>query len=84
MRPLDAANRLGKAGFEQCPETLGISSDSTTSAAKSGASNAENAPNPAERESIDPNLASVVEAWPTLPEAIRAGIVAMVKVHREG
>jgi len=27
----------------------------------------------------DPGLAAVVAAWPELPEAIRAGIVAMVK-----
>jgi hypothetical protein len=27
----------------------------------------------------DPDLAAVVDAWPDLPEAIRAGIVAMVK-----
>jgi hypothetical protein len=27
----------------------------------------------------DPDLAAVVAAWPALPEAIRAGIVAMVK-----
>ncbi len=27
----------------------------------------------------DPGLAAVVEAWPELPEAIRTGIVAMVK-----
>jgi hypothetical protein len=27
----------------------------------------------------DPDLAAVVEAWPELPEAIKAGIVAMVK-----
>ena len=26
-----------------------------------------------------PDLADVVDAWPTLPEAIRAGIVAMVR-----
>jgi hypothetical protein len=26
-----------------------------------------------------PDLAAVVDAWPELPEAIRAGIVAMVK-----
>jgi hypothetical protein len=29
-------------------------------------------------ESNEPDLAAVIEAWPTLPEAIRAGIVAMV------
>jgi len=27
----------------------------------------------------DPDLAAVVEAWPELPEAMKAGIVAMVK-----
>jgi hypothetical protein len=27
----------------------------------------------------DPDLAAVVAAWPKLPEAIRAGILAMVK-----
>jgi hypothetical protein len=28
---------------------------------------------------IDPDLATVVAAWPELSDAIRAGIVAMVK-----
>jgi hypothetical protein len=28
---------------------------------------------------IDPDLAAVIEAWDRLPEAVRAGIVAMVK-----
>lgn len=30
----------------------------------------------------DPDLAAVVAAWPGLPPAIRAGIVAMVKAGR--
>jgi hypothetical protein len=30
-------------------------------------------------EPIPPDLAAVVDAWPQLPEALRAGIVAMVK-----
>ncbi|MGO9601622.1 MAG: hypothetical protein ACLP7Q_26910 [Isosphaeraceae bacterium] len=30
----------------------------------------------------DPELAAVVAAWPGLPEAIRAGILAMVKAAR--
>ncbi len=30
----------------------------------------------------DPDLAAVVEAWPELPEAQKAGIVAMVKAAR--
>jgi hypothetical protein len=28
---------------------------------------------------LDPDLAAVMAAWPALPEAVRAGIVAMVK-----
>jgi hypothetical protein len=32
---------------------------------------------------IDTYLARLVDAWPTLPEAVRAGIVAMVKVATE-
>jgi hypothetical protein len=30
-------------------------------------------------DSIDADLQRVVEAWPALPEAVKAGIVAMVK-----
>ena len=33
----------------------------------------------AETAPDDPDLRSVVDAWPNLPEAIRAGIVAMVQ-----
>jgi hypothetical protein len=31
------------------------------------------------RDGIGPELREVVEAWPKLPEAIRAGILAMVR-----
>jgi hypothetical protein len=30
-------------------------------------------------KAIDPALAALIDAWPTLPEAIRADILAMVK-----
>jgi hypothetical protein len=30
----------------------------------------------------DPDLAQVADAWPTLPEATRAGILAMVKAAK--
>jgi hypothetical protein len=33
---------------------------------------------------IDPDLATVVHAWDRLPEAVRAGIVAMVKAAAKG
>ena len=32
-----------------------------------------------ETEAVDPDLAAIAEAWPMLPEAIRAGIMAMVR-----
>jgi hypothetical protein len=33
----------------------------------------------AEQPAGDPDLAALVDAWPSLPEAIRAGILAMVQ-----
>jgi hypothetical protein len=32
-----------------------------------------------ELAAIDPDLAAILNAWPTLPVAIRAGVLAMVK-----
>jgi hypothetical protein len=32
---------------------------------------------------MDPDLLAILEAWPTLPEAIKAGVVAMVKAARK-
>jgi len=37
------------------------------------------APRVAPDRQIDPELAAVVDAWATLPAAVRAGIVAMVR-----
>jgi hypothetical protein len=31
----------------------------------------------------DPDLRAVVEAWPTLPEAMKAGILAMIRAAGE-
>jgi hypothetical protein len=42
------------------------------SAAESGAGGAENRP-------LDPDLAVVVQAWPDVPETVRASILAMVR-----
>jgi hypothetical protein len=36
-------------------------------------------PCPTDPPDLPPDLAAVVAAWPTLPEAIRAGILAMVR-----
>jgi len=34
---------------------------------------------PTDTRKTDPDLAAVVDAWPDLPEALKAGIVAMVR-----
>ena len=55
-------------------------------AAPRAAASAQNTPSAS--DSLDPNrpddadLAAVVEAWADLPDAVRAGITAMVKVAR--
>jgi len=42
-----------------------------------------NSPSSCAPESLsDPRLDAIAEAWPTLPEAVRVGIVAMVEVSR--
>jgi hypothetical protein len=53
------------------------SDNDTVSISKSGANDSQNG-------RIDPDLARVVERWDALPEAIRAGIVAMVKAASAG
>jgi hypothetical protein len=45
------------------------------SGAECGALGAQNAP-------LAPDLAAVVDAWPKLPDAIKAGILAMVLAAR--
>ena len=37
-----------------------------------------------ESTATGPDLQTVVDAWPTLPEPVRAGIVAMVRASSEG
>lgn len=53
-------------------ENAGETREAGQSGAECGALGAQNAP-------LDPDLAAVVDAWPKLPEAIKAGILAMVK-----
>jgi hypothetical protein len=49
--------------------------------AGSGGANcgAPGAGNPADNPPDDPDLVAIVGAWPTLPDVIKAGILAMVK-----
>ncbi|MDZ4781549.1 MAG: hypothetical protein SGJ19_14965 [Planctomycetia bacterium] len=60
------------AGVEHSPDSSQKTGIRVESGAESGALEAR-------QSTIDHNLATVVEAWPRLPEAIKAGIVAMVR-----
>jgi hypothetical protein len=71
--PLGAMIKMGGTGLELPRETTGNSRSLSVSGAESGAL--------AGREAlVDPGLAVVIEAWLTLPAAIKAGILAMVRV----
>ena len=63
------ASSVGLRGLELPHENTEKKGVSDQSGAESGAQEAQ----------LDPELAAVVDAWPALPEAIKAGILAMVE-----
>lgn len=65
------------AGIEPGPKSSGNNGGDDQSGAESGALDAQ-------KVDFPPDLAAVVEAWPKLPEAIRAGILAMVQAAGDG
>lgn len=71
--------KVAPLGFERPPETSGNTGVAGESGAESGALSSDSAPNATPDAPTDPELAAVVTAWPDLPPAIRAGIVALVK-----
>lgn len=62
----------GEDRIRTCAANAGNSAGWPESGAESGALCAQNDP-------FDPQLAAVVEAWPTLPEPIKAGVLAMIR-----
>ncbi len=62
---------MGDTGVELPFENTGKTKVSDQSGAECGALVARKAP-------FDPELAAVFEAWPTLPEAIKVGVLAMI------
>jgi hypothetical protein len=62
----------GEGGIRTLGEISGKTALSVHGVAQSGALDPKNGP-------IDPALASLIDAWPTLPEPIRAGILAMIR-----
>lgn len=63
---------MAGTGLELSQDSSGNSTIADQSGADSGAVFASSIP-------IDADLAAVFEAWPTLPEAIKAGILALVQ-----
>lgn len=64
---------MGPEGLEQSALMGSIAAIPLEGGAKCGAT-----PNACAAVAADPRLARVVGAWATLPEAVRAGIAAMV------
>jgi hypothetical protein len=68
---------VGGTGFEPPAKLSEKTPFASTGGAESGALGSE-------IDSLDPGLAEVVKAWPTLPEAVRADILAMVRAAGSG
>jgi len=64
--------QLPPRGLEAPANSLGNTANPAPGGAKSGALIPK-------KPATDPALAALIDAWPTLPEAIRAGILAMVR-----
>jgi hypothetical protein len=72
---------MGATGPEHPTDSNGKTENHATRGTESGTLGDDSASN---RQPADPDLADVVNAWPSLPEALKAGIVAMVKAAKGG
>ena len=72
-------SKVGQFGREQSNKA-GCEHKAPQESANGGA--AKSASYADDSDSIDPDLAAVIDAWPKLPKAVRAGIVAMVQAAR--
>lgn len=71
---------MGAGGFEPPPLSPRETHDTDSGGAESGANRPDSAPETApDQPPLDVDLSRVVEAWPTLPEAIRRAVLAMVE-----
>jgi len=71
---------MGAVGFEhpsEMPDKQRIPADRGTESGTLGDGAASN------RQPADPDLADVVKAWPDLPAAVKAGILAMIRAASE-
>ena len=81
---------VGDAGLEQSPKCTGKTAHCEEGAAESGTSHSQIGPDdgaagasnpepePPAKTVTDPDLAKVIEAWPDLPEHIRAAVLTLV------
>ncbi len=83
---------MGRPGLEHPPEPTRNTGGTENTGAKSGAFQPDSTPTPPPATHpatppaapLDPDLREVVDAWPTIPPAIRAGILAMIGASRPG
>ena len=68
---------MAGTGFETTAFSSGNTPLSETGDAKSDV-------NCTQSDDADPDLMAVVNAWPTLPESLKAGIVAVVRAAGKG
>ena len=64
--------QVAGTGLEHPANSSGNGGVADESGAESGALDAENGPK-------DPQLTAIIDAWPTLPEPIKAGVLAIIK-----
>ena len=70
---------MGQTGLERHPVSdcncNSLEQSGNAGAAESGASGGKSG-------ALDPDLAVVVDVWPTLPDAVKVGILAMVRAAK--
>lgn len=70
---------MGRTGLEPVNVTARKNSKLQNQAVSGGAESGADSDDFAQ---IDPDLAMLLDAWPTLPEPVKAGILAMVKAAK--
>jgi len=70
------------SGSVQVPGGLELPPQNTEKSAISENGGAESGAFSVESSSLEPNLQQIIDAWPTLPEAFRGAIMAMIAAAR--
>ena len=83
--PVAQLDRASVFGTEAPSSQTAIPKEDTTpaTAARSAYDSAQPSKPPISRPELPPDLSKIIDAWPTLPEAVKAGIRAMVGAARK-